>query len=205
MIVWPAKDPAEVLDFTWKVPLDAGDTIASYTVASDSVTIDSHDADDTTVTVWISGGTSGEAATVQLNAVTSGGRTFREVAVLPVFDRASAMLALFRVRYANFAAVDDGTVGYWLAEGAKRVASWSETSRENASLLFAAHSLSSQGLGAGAIPAGVTSFKSGTFSATVSDGLASKTGLSATIYGREFLALARQFAGPRLAWTPGCV
>ncbi|WP_368655950.1 DUF4054 domain-containing protein [Novosphingobium sp. B1] len=49
----------------------------------------------------------------------------------------------------------------------------------------------------------MTSFKSGTFSASVSDGVASRTGYDATVYGREFKQLARSlFSGPRLAWSP---
>lgn len=203
MIVWPAKDPAEVLDYTWSPPLDSGDTIVSYTVATSDVTIDSDSNTPTTVTMWISGGTSGENATITLTAVTAGGRTLREVGVLPVFDRASAILALFRVRHGKFAAVADGTVGYWLAEGSAKVSAWAAADQDEGAMLLAAHNLASQGLGSGAIPAGVTSFKSGTFSATVSDGLASKTGFAATSYGRDYLALAkRNFGGPRLAWAP---
>ena len=68
---------------------------------------------------------------------------------------------------------------------------------------YAAHRLAELGIGGGAVPQGVTSFKSGTFSATVSDAVAGLTGFDATVYGREFVALRRAaFAGPRMAWTP---
>ena len=111
-------------------------------------------------------------------------------------------LADFRARYPAFDAVADATVQAWLDDGDAATGVFPDDDRHRAVMLFAAHHLSAQGLGTGAIPAGVTSFKSGTFSATVSDGLASKTGFRSTVYGREYLALARQFAGPRLAWTP---
>ncbi len=206
MIVWPAKDPAEVLDFTWTPGLDTGDTIASFTatVASGTVAKDSASNTTTAVTVWLSGGADGETATVNLTAVTAGGRTFREVAVLPVFDRASELLSLFRLRYPAFVSVADGQIGYWLADAARLVdASWPTTSADPATFAWAAHMLSESGALVGAIPAGVTSFRSGSFSATVDSGVASLTGLRATSYGREFLALRRaNFGGPILAWTP---
>lgn len=206
MIVWPAKDPAETLDFTWTVPLDGADTIASFTatVSAGAIVKDSASNTTTQVTVWISGGADGETATINLTAVTAGGRTFREVAVLPVFDRASEMLALFRLRYGAFAAVADGQIGYWLADAARLVdTTWTEASRDPAKFAWAAHMLAESGALSAAIPAGVTSFRSGSFSATIDSGVASLTGLRATSYGREFLALRHaDFGGPILAWTP---
>lgn len=206
MIVWPAKDPAEVLDFTWTVPLDDAETVASHTTAVIGGTIvknsDSHS--DVAVSVWISGGADGETATVNLTAVTTGGRTFREVAVLPVFDRASEMLVLFRLRYPAFLSVADGQIGYWLADASRLVGTnWTEASRDPAKFAWAAHMLSESGVLSAVVPAGVTSFRSGSFSATVDSGIASLTGLRSTSYGREFLALRQaDFGGPFLAWTP---
>ena len=112
-------------------------------------------------------------------------------------------LATFRALYPAFAGVADATVQAWIDEGDAETAAWPDADRARAVMLYAAHKLASQGLGTGAVPAGVTSFKSGTFSATVSDGLASKTGYHATTYGRDYLALAgRYFGGPVLAWAP---
>lgn len=202
MIVWPAKDPAEVLDYTWTVGLDTGDTIASYTATTTSgVTIDSDSENDTQVTLWLSGGVDGETAMFNLTATTAGGRTFREIAVLPVFDRASELLAMFRLRYPALASVEDGQVGYWLADALNLVGtSWGD-SQDVGRLAFAAHQVA--GSVSGAIPAGVTSFKSGTFSATVAESIAALKGFESTVYGRELLALRRTlFAGPMLAWTP---
>lgn len=206
MIAWPAKDPAEELDFTWVVPLDASDTIASFTASVLSGTIvKGADSNTTTrVTVWFTGGAADELAMVNLTATTTGGRTFRETAVLPVIDRAAQILAAFRLRYPKFAAVDDGQISYWLADAGPLVTSWATDSQDAARLAWAAHNLAAGGaLSAGVDLTGLTSFKSGTFSATVSDTVAAQQGLESTPYGREFIALRRaSFAGPRLAWQP---
>ena len=115
----------------------------------------------------------------------------------------TGLLEQFHARYGSFASVADATVQIWLDEAQTETATWSDATRTRGVMLYAAHRLAEQGLGKGAIPAGVTSFKSGTFSASMSDSIAGRTGFEATVYGREYLALARrQFAGPRLAWEP---
>jgi hypothetical protein len=71
--------------------------------------------------------------------------------------------------------------------------------REWAVFNHAAHFMSAAGLVKGAIPAGLTSFKSGTFSATVSDTAAAQTGFDASPYGREYKRLMdSNHAGPFL-------
>jgi hypothetical protein len=209
MIAWPAKDPADELDFNWIVPLDAGDSIAvggfTASIASGAATIvGAPTFSGSIATVFLAGGVADASTFVTLTAVTAGGRTFRETAVLPVIDRASAVLAAFRLRYSAFATIDDGQISYWLADGGAQVSAWAETDKPAGRLAYAAHKLAEQGLGAaGAIPAGVTGFKSGTFSAQVSDSVSRRIGFHSTIYGREFLDLARRsFGGPRLAHTP---
>ncbi|NBC37358.1 DUF4054 domain-containing protein [Novosphingobium sp. FSY-8] len=100
-------------------------------------------------------------------------------------------------------AASDEAVTLWLAEAAVDCATFPEAIRARAEMAYAAHRLVEVGVVAGAVPAGVTSFKSGTFSATVADAAASRTGFAATAYGQEFITLRRRaFAGPRLAWTP---
>lgn len=206
MIVWPAKDPNEVLDYAWVVPLDHGDTIDTFaaSVASGAIVKDSESSTLTEGIVWLSGGVADELSYVSLTAVTLLGRRFRETAALPVLDRAAAILAAFRLRYPAFAAVEDGQIGFWLADAGKAVdSSWPAAIRDDARCAWAAHKMSETGLASGGIPAGVSSFKSGTFSATIADGIAGLKGLSATVYGREFMAMRRAaFGGPRLAWTP---
>lgn len=204
MIIWPAKDPADVLDFSWTVPLDTGDAIDTFTATKTSgdVVLDSQSTVGAAGIVWISGGTADEKAYFNLVAVTDLGRTFREVGLLPVIDRASELIGEFRQRCPAFSAIDDGQVGFWLADaGAVVGTNWPSDVILPAKALYAAHMMASAGVLPGAIPAGVTSFKSGTFSATVSDSIASLTGLKATSYGREFLLMRkRYFAGPISAW-----
>lgn len=109
----------------------------------------------------------------------------------------------FRARYAAFAALDNAAIQVWLDEGDTETASWADDTRARAVMAYAAHRLAEGGQGTGNIAAGVTSFKSGTFSATITDAAASRTGYDATVYGREYLELMRRnFGGPRLAWTP---
>ena len=109
----------------------------------------------------------------------------------------------FRARYPAFAAVADATVQVWLTEGFAEVSAWTDADQPRGTMAYAAHKLAGQ---AGATPEGVTGFKSGTFSAQLSEQAANRIGFAATVYGREFLDLARRnFAGPRLAWTPPSV
>lgn len=88
------KDPGDRLD--WKFDfksttngsdtdvadvLASGETISSRTVtADDGITVDSSSITDTntSVTVWLSGGTAGEEYTVTCTIVTSAGRTYEE-------------------------------------------------------------------------------------------------------------------------------
>lgn len=112
-------------------------------------------------------------------------------------------LAEFRARYPSFDEVADGTVQAWLTDGDAETVRFADDVRPRAVMLFAAHNLASQGLGTGTIAAGVTSFRSGAFSASLSEAAASRTGFAATAHGRAYLDLARiQFGGPRLAWEP---
>lgn len=106
-------------------------------------------------------------------------------------------------RFPAFAAVSGVTIAYWIDEGEAQTASWPDTGRDRAVMAYAAHRMAELGIGSTSIPVGVTSFKSGTFSATVSDSVAGLTGMDATVYGREFVTLRRvAFAGPRMAWAP---
>ncbi len=107
------------------------------------------------------------------------------------------------LRYPAFSAVAEASIDYWLAEAAIECALFPDDMRARAEMGYAAHKLVETGALASAIPQGLTQFKSGTFSASVSDTIASLTGFNATVYGREFVTLRRAaFAGPIMAWTP---
>lgn len=212
MIVWPAKDPGETLDYTWIVPIDAGDEIATFTaqVVDGSAAIESQSDDGSRGTVWISGGAENERAMIGLTATTTGGRTFRDTAVLPIIDRAAAALASFRLAYPAFASVDDGVIGFWIAEARGVTANWIEADRSPASLALAAHNLSLSGYGKASGPVGdlatmgVSSFKSASMSVSFERGAGSAGGYGSTQYGLEFQRyLRRNVGGPRLVGL-GC-
>lgn len=213
MIIWPAKDPDEVADYTWTPGLDEGDTIASHTVALDSgdVTIDSDVHTDTRVTIWLSGGTVGVSA-FTLRVTTAAGRTFETAAQIQVAESSSALITAFRIRFPAFAGVDDATVAYWITDAETIVTDdWIAADIEPAKLTLAAHNLALSGAGSsgGAVASlanmGVTDFKSASMSVSFDAETVRRSGnggYSSTRYGVQFLAyLRRNVGGPRLV---GC-
>jgi len=194
MIVYVSKDPVEVKDYTWSPLLDAGDTISSFTTSIIGGTVTrTSDFTATNGRIWVSGGAAGENARISMVANTAQGRTFRQVAAIPVVDEGDEKLFDFAMRFPELTA-DSGRI-LWLYNEAP----FSDlgTSDQQARLLFAAHSIALSSGGGD----GVTSFKSGSvdiqFSTTVAD-LAAKGGYGATRYGRELQNMLRYFAGPRL-------
>lgn len=215
MIIWPAKDPDEVADYSWTPGLDEGDTIASHTVTLDDgdVTIDSDAHTGTKVTVWLSGGTVG-VSTFTLRVTTAGGRTFETAAQIAVADSSSELLTAFRIRFPAFAAVPASTVQYWLTDAGLTVTnSWIEADYQPALLTLAAHNMAMQGLDrpsgdtVGSLAQmGVTGFKSASMSVNFDADTvqrANSGGYSATKYGQQFAVyLRRNVGGPRL--VGGC-
>ena len=78
---WPLesfrKGPDEVLDYAgdWSVWLGSDTITASTWTVPDGLTKDSDAFTDTTVTIWLSGGTLGEQYDVEACIETAGGRT----------------------------------------------------------------------------------------------------------------------------------
>ena len=84
---WPAKDPDEVLDYKldWSARLASGDTIASSAwVVPNGIAQDSATSDDTTATIWLSGGEAGRSYAIQCRVTTAQGRTHDQTVRLPV-------------------------------------------------------------------------------------------------------------------------
>ena len=95
------KDPDAVLDykFDWAALtngsgssdwLQAGETIASHTIDEDTgITVDSSAQTDanTSVTVWLSGGTAGTEYAVRCETVTSASRTDERTMMISVMER----------------------------------------------------------------------------------------------------------------------
>lgn len=86
---WPSgKDPDEVKDYVvdWSALLGT-DTISTSTwsvVEGVALTIDSDSNDDTTTTVWLSGGTVGSNCELLNRVTTAGGRTYDQTCKLKV-------------------------------------------------------------------------------------------------------------------------
>lgn len=199
---WPAKDPDEVLDYVWEPDLDTGDTIDSHTitVAGGTASIQSHDADTAKLNAFISGGTAGETTSFLARVVTSAGRTIEETIYLPIKATDNALISTFRIRYPSFATVADDVISFWLTDAERSVdATWIAADIDPAKMALAAHNMTVQGIGKGAVPVGVTKFKSASFEANISDSIAGAKGYASTKYGREFqIMLRRNHAGPRL-------
>lgn len=112
---------------------------------------------------------------------------------------APATPANLKMRYPAFAAVDDSVILYWLGEARADCTSYPDEIRARAEMAYAGHQMVEAGVIKSPIPAGVTEFRSGTFSAKLSDAASNRTGLDATTYGRELKELRRRaFAGPRV-------
>lgn len=120
------------------------------------------------------------------------------------------------MRYPAFAAVDEAVRQYWLTDAERFVdESWREADYAPALMARAAHSMvraSVTGIAGGAVDglaaSGVTSFKSGTFSASFSESAASLSaagGLGSSEYGRDYLEMLYRNKGGGGVTAPGVV
>lgn len=204
---WPPKTPDAVLDYLYDIPLDPEDGVSSYSVEAlaGTVNIDSHASDEEKVTLTLSGGTDGETNVFQIKWSTTGGRTDDAIVTLQVvgLENFEPRIAELRAMFPAFVSVPDATIALWLRKADLHIGdNWPEDERGDARLCWTAHSMALLGLGQGTAPAGVTSFKSGTFSVQMSDKAASATGYASTIYGRQYLAMCQRiFGGIRLVRT----
>jgi hypothetical protein len=188
---WPAKDPDAVTDYVYRIPLDAGDSIASgqatITKLTGTVAIDSQSlaaAPNTTadgygqdLTVWLSGGADGETAVFRVAWTTVDTRHDDAVITLSVIESDVVPLVLtgyakpapahLIIRYPAFADVDTATIAFWLKDAERFVTTaWSEGDYAAGLMSLAAHNMALNGLGKDSsalagVPAGVTALKSG--------------------------------------------
>lgn len=111
-----------------------------------------------------------------------------------------------KLRYDAFATVDDTKIQFWLTDALRFVdTSWDEADYAPAIMAAAAHHMARQGIGSGVgaqMPAGMTNFRSGDFSVSMSEAAAAQGaagGWASTSYGIEFRGLLRRNkGGPRL-------
>lgn len=106
----------------------------------------------------------------------------------------------FLARYAAFASTSSFDIEYWLADAASECTHWPDDPRANAEMALAAHKMVEVGVLKDLPAQGVSAFSSGDFSIGYGEA-SNRTGLDATVYGREFKRMTRAFlGGPRLAW-----
>lgn len=231
---WGTKDPDARLDYIYTIPLDADDTVASFTLEklSGDATIDAGSLDPDIVssselergqevTAWIEGGTDGETNVFRISWETVAGREDNGIILLGIGANEPEALALtgyakpepahLLLRYPEFAAVDPGTIQFWLTDAERLVTTaWLEGDYAAGLMALAAHNMARTGLGTSgaataSLPAGLTSVKSGSLSLQFSEGVARDRAAGAygsTIYGAEFEALLRiNRGGPRVMGT----
>lgn len=220
---WAAKDPQAVLDYLYTIPLDEGDSVASYTLTklSGDVVIDSHSRTGADVTAWLSGGTNGETAVFRVAWVTTDTRADDAIILLPVAANELTALVLtgyakpspahLIIKYPAFAAVPVTTIGFWLTDAERFVTTaWDEGDYAAGLMSLAAHNMALAGLGTeGAalvgVPVGITRMKSGSLELGFTDVAANARlagGYDSTRYGTEYgLLLRRNRGGPYVAPT----
>lgn len=196
----PPKTPDAQLDYDCDIPLDEGDTVVSHDLVrlAGTVIIESDNRTAANVVMIFSGGIDGETTVFKLSWVTSAGREDDLIITLAVvgLENFEPRIAELRAMFPAFATVPDATIALWLRKADLFIGdNWPVGDRDDAVFVVAAHNMALIGLGQGTAPQGVTSFKSGTFSVTVSDKVASATGFGATIYGRLYLGLCQRIFG----------
>lgn len=218
--IWPAKDPDEVLDYTWAPQLDEGDALSSIelTRISGSVVIDSQSTVSGSRVVWLSGGTDGETNVFEGRATTVAGRTYEETIYLQIISsNVGAGQSGFIAAFPAFASAPAASVAYWSEQAAMITAPFEECLGDRyqfATWLVTAHHLVLAGLGTGAEAqmaaqgmAGFKSIKSGTLSLDRGDNYSAGAGeWGATSYGlRVWPMLKACVAGPRVTGTGSLV
>jgi hypothetical protein len=121
-------------------------------------------------------------------------------------------LVTFMAAYPAFPTLTEPAYDYWAGKAEGEVGEAFGDQQQDATELLTAHKLALNGIGLAPgtsmlTATGATSFKSGTFSATVSDSVVAqraKGGYSATVYGQQFKAIqAKLFGGPVLVGFVG--
>lgn len=116
-------------------------------------------------------------------------------------------LEAFKTLYPAFTTLTQLQFDAWAKKAEARVGENYGNEQQDATELLTAHLLATNGVGVSAASAtlastGATSFRSGSFSATISEGVATaraKGGYGATSYGTQFAEIQRRlFGGPVL-------
>lgn len=96
-----AKPDGAVYQYTWNVPVIEGDSVASVTLSASGCTIDAYELGGNSVLIFVSGGTAGTTASIDLGAVTTDGETLTDTAYIPIIaDTATGMTVRDAVDFA---------------------------------------------------------------------------------------------------------
>lgn len=115
---WPAKDPADVLDYQFDIAPaltgNRGDGVATLDVAISpanpgDLSLASAAADGARAVLWLQGGQAGTTYTVTLTLGTQAGRTLSRSVLLPVVALAAAAPTAGTLTTDNGAALTDGS------------------------------------------------------------------------------------------------
>jgi len=113
----------------------------------------------------------------------------------------------FKAQFLAFSTLTEEPYAAWATKAERRVGESYGDEQQDATELLTAHLLAINGIGLAAgtgtlAATGATSFKSGTFSATLSDSVVAqraKGGYASTTWGQQFQEIQRRlFGGPRL-------
>ncbi len=121
-------------------------------------------------------------------------------------------LEQFKATYPAFSTLTEESYAAWATKAERRVGENFGDEQQDATELLTAHLLALNGIGGAPGAAmlaatGATSFKSGTFQASVSDTVVAKRakgGYAATVWGQQFAEIQRRlFGGPCLVGFTG--
>lgn len=218
---WPTKDPDEILDYKVLWAADLGeDTIVQSEfslVVPAGLVIDSDSHSATDATVWLSGGNDGEIGTILNRITTAGGRVMEQAVLIGVASSVPSPAPSGYVRptpadliakYPAFAAVPPATIQAYLND-APVDDTWLERDFATAIMLWAAHTMMANGIGADELgiagAAGLSRLKSGTLDVSFKESSSQGSGeYGGTAYGRQFYALLRaNKGGPRVIGGAG--
>jgi hypothetical protein len=223
---WPAKDPDEILRYTYDATPDLADAeiitsaAASLPVPAGAAIQGAASHDDKNVSVVIGGGTDGLEASIQIDFATSAGETFQTVIALPIASRIGPVAhpgdytlptaANLIAAFPEFSNVSGSVIKSYLARAATAVDnSWNEPDFAYAQMLYAAHLMTLFGIGSSPEAASASSGM-GDYRVLSSGSLRmerfdkASTGYEATRYGREFRRLLRMNrGGPRTTGAAG--
>lgn len=88
MVILPAKDPADVVDYrlTVSIPGIVPANVTSVTMTAERVTLGAYGIDGEDIFFWVSGGQPGSTAIIEITMNITGSRTVKRSVHLPIHE-----------------------------------------------------------------------------------------------------------------------